>query len=98
MTISLAPEVEQLIQEKVASGKYGSATEVVREALRLLEERDEADQHDLDELRREIRIGLQQLDDGAFKEYDDQSLKEMLEGIKRRGRERLARSGEEAAG
>ncbi|GIW05067.1 MAG: hypothetical protein KatS3mg059_1687 [Thermomicrobiales bacterium] len=40
MNVSLTPELEELIRRKVASGMYGSASEVVREALRLLEERD----------------------------------------------------------
>jgi antitoxin ParD1/3/4 len=36
----LTPELEQLVQEKVASGLYQTASEVVRDALRLLKERD----------------------------------------------------------
>ncbi|MBN1426345.1 type II toxin-antitoxin system ParD family antitoxin [Candidatus Fermentibacteria bacterium] len=39
MNISLTPTLERFIQEKVASGRYASASEVVREALRVLEER-----------------------------------------------------------
>ncbi len=40
MNVSLTPELEELVRRKVESGLYGSASEVVREALRLLEERD----------------------------------------------------------
>lgn len=40
MKISLSPEVERLIAEKVKSGRYGSADEVVREGLGLLQERE----------------------------------------------------------
>lgn len=40
MNVSLTPELEQLVQEKVASGLYQTASEVVRDALRLLKERD----------------------------------------------------------
>ena len=40
MNVSLTKELEQLVNEKVKSGRYLSASEVVREALRLLEERD----------------------------------------------------------
>jgi antitoxin ParD1/3/4 len=40
MNISVPPELERLVTEKVASGRYSSASEVVGEALRLLEERD----------------------------------------------------------
>lgn len=41
MNVSLTPELEALINEKVASGRYTSASEVVREALRLMEAREE---------------------------------------------------------
>ncbi|MBZ0159057.1 MAG: type II toxin-antitoxin system ParD family antitoxin, partial [bacterium] len=40
MNISLTPQLEKLVKNKVESGLYGSASEVIREALRLLEERD----------------------------------------------------------
>ncbi|MCB0220147.1 MAG: type II toxin-antitoxin system ParD family antitoxin [Chrysiogenetes bacterium] len=41
MNVSLTPELEALINEKVASGRYTSASEVIREALRLMEAREE---------------------------------------------------------
>jgi putative addiction module CopG family antidote len=40
MNVSLTKELERLINERVASGRYQSSSEVVREALRLLEERE----------------------------------------------------------
>ena len=42
MNVSLTPELERLVNEKVESGLYQTASEVVREALRLLKERDHA--------------------------------------------------------
>ena len=42
MSVSLTPELEQFVSTKVESGRYNSASEVVREALRLLEEQDQA--------------------------------------------------------
>ncbi|MBD3560548.1 type II toxin-antitoxin system ParD family antitoxin, partial [Planktothrix sp. FACHB-1355] len=41
MNVSLTPELEKFVQEKVKSGRYLSASEVVREALRLLQEQDQ---------------------------------------------------------
>ena len=41
MNVRLSPELEQLVQSKIQSGRYSSATEVIRDALRLLEQRDE---------------------------------------------------------
>ncbi len=42
MNVSLTPELEEFVAGKVESGRYTSASEVVREALRLLEEHDHA--------------------------------------------------------
>jgi antitoxin ParD1/3/4 len=86
MNVSLTPELEQFIQEKVASGHYSSASEVVREALRLLREHDELRRLRLEALRRQIRVGIEQLDAGRSVVLDELT----LEGIKRRGRERLS--------
>jgi antitoxin ParD1/3/4 len=54
MNVSLTPELEQLVQEKVRSGRYLSASEVVREALRLLEERDRLRELRAQGLRRQV--------------------------------------------
>jgi antitoxin ParD1/3/4 len=64
MNVSLTPELEQLVAEKVESGRYTSASEVIREALRLLEEHDQLKQHRLAQVREKIDRGLQQLDAG----------------------------------
>ena len=58
MNVSLTPELERLIDEKVASGLYDSASEVVRDALRLMRERDEVRVLAIEELRRDIRAGV----------------------------------------
>lgn len=62
MNVSLTPELEELINQKVSSGLYHSASEVIREALRLLKEQDELRQFRLEQLRKEIALGLEQLD------------------------------------
>jgi antitoxin ParD1/3/4 len=41
MNVSLTPELEELVNQKVRSGLYQTASEVVREALRLLKQRDD---------------------------------------------------------
>ncbi len=58
MNISLTPELEALIDERVKSGMYNSASEVIREALRLFLERDQLKQLKLDELKRQIQTGV----------------------------------------
>lgn len=66
ISISLTPELEQIIASRISSGKYQSATEVVGDALRLLEEREIATNASLDEVRRKIAIGLEQAKQGLL--------------------------------
>ncbi len=80
MNISLNPHFERLVKGKVERGLYKSVSEVMREALRLLEERDQLRELRLDELRRDIQKGI---DSGTSTPLD-------IEEIKARGRKRLA--------
>jgi antitoxin ParD1/3/4 len=59
MNVSLTPELEQFVQSRVASGLFQTASEVVREGLRLLEEREQAREAALAELRARIRRGIE---------------------------------------
>jgi antitoxin ParD1/3/4 len=59
MNISLTPHLEEMIRAKIASGSYNSASEVVREALRLLEEEDQLRSLKLQKLREDVREGLE---------------------------------------
>ncbi|MCE9638330.1 MAG: type II toxin-antitoxin system ParD family antitoxin [Planctomycetes bacterium] len=61
MNVSLTPDLGRFVENRVRSGKSQSASEVVREALRLLERRDREPVASVDELKREIEIGLAQL-------------------------------------
>jgi antitoxin ParD1/3/4 len=58
MNVSLTPELEKIVNKKVKSGMYNSASEVVREALRLLEEQDRLRAMKLEALRQDILAGL----------------------------------------
>ena len=64
MNVHLTPELEQLVQNKVKSGRYNSASEVVREALRLLEEHDQIRHMRLQEMRSKIQEGWDSLRHG----------------------------------
>ncbi len=64
MNVSLTPEMERLVAEKVNSGLYRSASEVLREGLRLLQARDDEQAARLQTLRRDIQEGLDELDRG----------------------------------
>ena len=64
MNVHLTPELETLVQNKVKSGRYNSASEVVREALRLFEERDRIREFQIQELRKKINKGWASLEQG----------------------------------
>ena len=64
MTVNLTPELEQLVANKVQSGRYNSASEVVLEALRFMEQKEELRAVQLHELRSRIDEGLAQAERG----------------------------------
>lgn len=64
MNVSLTPELEKLVAHKVDTGLYNSASEVVREGLRLLQQRDEVRQIKLDALRRDVEKGIRDSEEG----------------------------------
>ncbi|MEQ1603343.1 MAG: type II toxin-antitoxin system ParD family antitoxin [Pyrinomonadaceae bacterium] len=66
MNVSLTPELERIVNLKVESGQYNSASEVMREGLRLLQQRDEAYEQKLAWLKGEIQIGIDDLEAGRF--------------------------------
>jgi antitoxin ParD1/3/4 len=80
MNINLTPQLEELVREKVSSGLYNSASEVVREALRLMEVQDQLRAVKLETLRRDIREGLES---GSSTPWN-------VEDMRTEGRKRLA--------
>lgn len=58
MNVNLTPQLEEMVRSKVASGLYTSASEVVREALRLMDEQDRLRAARLEQLRDDIHQGL----------------------------------------
>jgi antitoxin ParD1/3/4 len=90
MNVNLTPQLEEFVHKKVKSGLYNSASEVVRDALRLMEERDRIKELKLQLLREEIQRGLDDLESGRYGEYTSETLSELFEDVKKRGRARLA--------
>lgn len=84
MNVSLTPQLEAFVEAKLATGRYQTASEVVRDALRLLEEQDHLRAVQIDELRKQIAVGLDQLDRGQRSPFDEAA----AERIKASGRSR----------
>jgi antitoxin ParD1/3/4 len=85
MNVSLTPELERLVQRKVKSGEYQTASEVIREGLRLIKERDKQAW-----LRAEIQKGIDDIEQGRYKDYNEETLQQLFDEIKRNGRAKLA--------
>jgi antitoxin ParD1/3/4 len=87
MNISLPQQLEAWVDDRVKSGMYQSASEVVREALRLLREHEDLKQLRVQELRRELQVGVEQLDQGASRAFDENVVSKVKkEARKHRGR------------
>lgn len=82
MNVSLTSELENYVKAKVATGMYNSVSEVMREALRLMEERDAIQAVRLEALRQDIHKGLDSLEREGSKPLD-------MEAIKAKGRAKL---------
>jgi len=81
---SIGKHFEDMIDGLIDSGRYATASEVMREGLRLVEEREERRKAKLDALRAEIQKGF---DSGPAEEFDP---REFFESVKARGRQQLA--------
>jgi antitoxin ParD1/3/4 len=94
VNVSLTPELESLVHAKVKTGMYQTASEVIREGLRLLKERDEHQAR----LRADVRSGFAEVAMGRYVEYDERTSPNLIRDIKARGRRRLARTKKTRAG
>ena len=85
MNVNLTPQLEDMVRQKIASGLYTSASEVVREALRLLEGQDRLRAAKLEQLRHDIRDGL---NSGDATQWDPEEIKRL--GRKKRAARKTA--------
>ena len=81
MNVSLTPQLETFVRSKVEAGRYTSSSEVVREALRLLEQFEDVRQRKLDALNADLAEAVRSLDRGEGTPLD-------VAEIKREGRAR----------
>lgn len=90
MTIVLTPEIERLVQEKVARGEYKSPDDLVGEAIqRLLADEDE-ELALRDHIRARVDAADAEIDRGEFREYDETNISELARDVHQRGLERRA--------
>jgi antitoxin ParD1/3/4 len=81
---SIGKHFEGFIEKLIESGRYSTASEIIRHGLRIIEEREQRREAKLEWLRKEIQKGL---DSGPSREFEPKAL---AEEIKARGRRHLA--------
>ncbi len=84
MNVSLTKEQKRFIEEAINGGRYYSSAEVVRAGLRMLMEKEESREAQLEQLRNGIRLGLDQLDRGEVVDADEaiRAIREKLQARK----------------
>ena len=85
MSVSLTPDLEQVVRRKVESGLYLSTDDVLREALRLLDDRDRLRAMKLEELRKEIAVGIEQVERGEVAPLDMDAIRSKVTDRLHRG-------------
>ncbi len=75
MNVHMTKHHEEYIRRKIASGRYSSASEVVREGLRLLEEKDRLQELHVEEVRDKIRRGRADVQQGRIRPLDMEAIK-----------------------
>lgn len=86
MNVHIGETLEKFVQDIIQTGLYQSQSEVIREGLRLLKEREDLRNLRLEELRNEIRKGIDSSARGESEPYD-------VDEIKKEGRKRLSQRG-----
>jgi len=84
MNVSLTSEMEKWVHGKVGSGLYTSASEVVREALRTLYDKETRNRAKLVSLREALQLGIASADQGHLSEWDE----EVSKAARKMGRKR----------
>jgi antitoxin ParD1/3/4 len=82
LNVSLTPELDQFVQQRVATGRYQTASEVVREGLRLLEHQERDREAAFLALKAKLERGSAQADRGEF--VDPEETLKKIEALKRR--------------
>lgn len=74
MNVLLKPELEKFINEKLLAGQYANASDIVNEALNVLKEQEELPPEHEDFFRREVSLGIEQLDKGITSNFTAESI------------------------
>jgi antitoxin ParD1/3/4 len=87
VNITLTPEVEKLVRERIERGDYENANTLVEEAVSRLLQEDHAEHEGL---RQALQEGIDDLERGDHSDYDEHTIKDLANDVHQRGLRRLA--------
>ena len=85
MNVQLSPDLERFVDQKIRDGQYQSVDDLVCSALQVLRQQESLSREDVAELRREIALGLEQLERGESVPWDAAVLKDRIRDLPGRG-------------
>ena len=91
--VVLTEHHEKLLADLVSSGRYQNASEVLREGLRLVEDRDARERTKLQALQEAARIGFADLDEGRYRDIAEDELETIIGEFGRRASEKVRSAG-----
>jgi len=85
----------RFIRGKVKAGQYTNASEVVRDAVRHMQEAEAVRKEQLTaseykDIRQRVQQGVKDFEEGRYEEFDEDGLRQHFAGIAERGKKRLA--------
>jgi antitoxin ParD1/3/4 len=89
MNVNLGETLDRFVAELLESGLYQSQSEIIREGLRLLKEREDLRALRLSQLKAEVGKGIDDVRNGDFQTLDESSLRKAFDDSKARGRTKL---------
>ncbi len=90
MNISLSPELENAVQRKVASGEYAAIDDLIGEAVQRLIDEDLEERLHTNEIRLKIDVANEEIERGAYVDYEADALHDLVKDVRERGMNRLA--------
>lgn len=91
--VVLTDHHQYLIERLVKSGRYQNASEVLRDGLRLVEERDAREAARLEALREAARVGFSDIDEGRFQDIGEEEIDEVIGALGQEAEMRAGRGG-----
>jgi antitoxin ParD1/3/4 len=83
-----------VVDRLVKSGRYQNASEVLRDGLRLVEQREARENAKLAALKEAVRIGFKDIEEGRFREIEDDDLDEFISGLGRQASTLVKKAGQ----